>query len=78
MSIPPLSLLHDFGEDWQIQQEPGGLWVAIERPVVPVVRFYLAETPDQLRELLEADPRHPHPEPEPGDFRPQPSGPPDL
>lgn len=59
MSESPLNgLLHDFGEDWQIQREPGGLFVAIERPVIPVVRFHIAETPEQLRELLEADPRH--------------------
>lgn len=54
---PPDGLLRDYGEDWQIQQEPGGLWVAIERPLIPVVRFYVAETTAKLRQLLEADPR---------------------
>jgi hypothetical protein len=48
-------LLHDFGEHWQIQQEPGGLWVAIERPQMPYLRSYVAETPEQLRQLLEND-----------------------
>ena len=50
-------LLHDFRDDWQIQQEPGGLFVAVERPQIPVLTVHVADSAAELRELLEADPR---------------------
>lgn len=48
-------LLHDFGADWQIEIEPGGMYVAIERKPPPVLRFQLAVSAEGLRVLLEAD-----------------------
>ena len=56
----PNGLLHDYGDDWQIERDAGTEWLkAIERPVAvivnPVLRNYIAETETQLRELLDND-----------------------
>lgn len=54
---PPDGLLRDYGEQWQITRDAGaGYWIAVERPPVPVQKVFIAETPEELREILDAVP----------------------
>lgn len=51
-----VALLQEHGEQWQIEHIDGGKWLAIERPVARLARFYVADSASQLRDLLDNDP----------------------
>jgi hypothetical protein len=48
-----IGLLHDYGQDWQIQkQQSPAVWVAIRRMQPPVLEIHCATTAGELRDKL--------------------------
>ncbi len=35
-------VMHDYGEQWQIQQDGGGVWTAIRRPTLTAFHILVA------------------------------------
>jgi hypothetical protein len=52
--LPPAELFHDFRDDWSIRREEGGKKIAIRYPERKAPPFLMADTWDELREVLDA------------------------